>query len=265
MTNVKKVLTSVKSFLLDLFFPPFCLNCGREGGGASYLCEDCQALLPISEDRYCLCKKPVRMFKKGKCKRCQPKKLNGLYFSLPYQNFLVKKLIHQFKYQPYLKELSKNLASLIIKHFQLLDNKPNFYRFTPHHSLNDSMNQKKSTSSGAGFILIPIPLEKKRLKQRGFNQAEEIAKELSYFLKIPLITNCLLKIKATLPQVELSEKEREKNIKGVFLVKNIEKIENQKILLIDDVYTTGSTMEEAARVLKEAGAKEVWGVVVARG
>ena len=243
MTNVKKVLTSVKSFLLDLFFPPFCLNCGREGGGASYLCEDCQALLPISEDRYCLCKKPVRMFKKGKCKRCQPKKLNGLYFSLPYQNFLVKKLIHQFKYQPYLKELSKNLASLIIKHFQLLDNKPNFYR----------------------FILIPIPLEKKRLKQRGFNQAEEIAKELSYFLKIPLITNCLLKIKATLPQVELSEKEREKNIKGVFLVKNIEKIENQKILLIDDVYTTGSTMEEAARVLKEAGAKEVWGVVVARG
>jgi len=108
-------------------------------------------------------------------------------------------------------------------------------------------------------------LEKRKLKQRGFNQAEEIAKELSSFLKIPLVSDCLTKIKETLPQVELSGKKREENIKGVFLVKNNEKTRGRKVLLVDDVYTTGSTMEEAARVLKTAGAKEVWGVVVARG
>ena len=236
----KKILTHIKDFLLDLFFPPFCINCGRE---KSYLCEDCKSLLSILEHRYCLCKKPTRLLKKGKCKRCRPKKLNGLYFALPFQNLLAKKLILQFKYPPYLKDLSSTLASLIINHFQLLDNRPDF----------------------SGSILIPVPLDKKRLKRRGFNQAEEIAKILSEFLEIPLINDALIKIKETLPQVELSEKDREENIKGVFLVKNSHKTKNQKILLVDDVYTTGATMEECARVLKIAGAKEVWGIVVARG
>jgi len=155
---------------------------------------------------------------------------------------LVQKLIRLFKYNPFIKELSGTLASLIINHFQLLDNPPDF----------------------KGFFLIPIPLEKRKLKQRGFNQAEEIAKELSKSLEIPLISDCLLKIKANFPQIKLSGKEREENIKGVFLCKNPEKIKGRKILLLDDVYTTGSTMEEAARVLKTAGAKEIWGVAVAR-
>jgi len=237
---MKKILFSIKSFLLDLFFPQFCFNCGLE---RKYLCQDCQNILDISEYYYCLCKRPQRLPGPGKCKRCQSKKLNGLYFALPYQNYLVKKLIHQFKYQPYIKDLSKTLAVLIITHFKLSNNKPNF----------------------SGFILIPVPLEKRKLKLRGFNQAEEIAKELSIFLKIPLMNDVLIKIKETPPQVELSEKEREENIKGVFLVKNREKIAGQKILLIDDIYTTGSTMEECAKVLKEAGAKKVWGVAIARG
>ncbi|GAI27128.1 unnamed protein product [marine sediment metagenome] len=110
-----------------------------------------------------------------------------------------------------------------------------------------------------------MPLDKKRLKRRGFNQAEEIAKVLSEILDIPLINDALLKIKETLPQVKLSEKDREENIKGIFLCQKPEKIKNKKTLLVDDVYTTGSTMEEAARILKKAGAKEVWGIAVARG
>ena len=84
-------------------------------------------------------------------------------------------------------------------------------------------------------------------------------------MKIPLISDCLLKVKETFPQVELSGKEREENIKDAFLCQNREKIQGKRILLVDDVYTTGSTMEEGARVLKIAGAKEVWGVAVARG
>ncbi|MCJ7787036.1 ComF family protein, partial [Patescibacteria group bacterium] len=128
------------------------------------------------------------------------------------------------------------LASLIINHFQLLDNPPAFFE----------------------FLLISVPLEKRKLKQRGFNQAEELAKELSKSLKISLFNDVLIKIKETLPQVELSGKEREENIKDAFLCQNREKIQGKRILLVDDVYTTGSTMEEGARVLKIAGAKEVW-------
>ena len=76
--------------------------------------------------------------------------------------------------------------------------------------------------------------------------------------------NCLVKIKETLPQINLSGKERQENIKGVFSIKNKELIKNKKVLLVDDVYTTGSTMEECARVLKVIGAKEVWGIAAAR-
>jgi len=229
---------SAKEFFLNLFFPKFCLFCHREG---NYLCQDCTTLLEISEYHYCLCKKPLKLPQPGKCKRCKSKSLNGLYFALSYQNSFCQKLIHQFKYEPAVKELATPLASLIISHFQLSGNNPQ------------------------GEVLIPIPLTKKKMKRRGFNQSEEIAKRLSGFLNIPLIPNCLIKTKETLPQVELSEKERMENPKGVYIVREKDKIKGKRILLVDDVYTTGSTMEEAARVLKESGAREVWGIVIARG
>ena len=248
----------IKNFALELLFPRFCLGCQKE---ESYLCEDCLSTIEISEHQYCLCEKPQRIWQGGKCQRCVSRKLNGLYFAAPYQNSLVQNLIQKFKYKPFIKELSKPLVSLIINHFQLLDNPPAF----------------------SEFLLISVPLEKRKLKQRGFNQAEELAKELSKSLKIPLLNDVLLKIKETFPQVELSGKDynpptasshpsprsgrapREENVKGAFSCQNKDKIQGKKILLIDDVYTTGSTMEECAKVLKEFGAKEVWGVAVARG
>ena len=212
-----------KEFLLDLIFPKFCLGCKKEG---SFLCEDCFSTLEISTSH--------RKFK--------GKNLADLYFPVNYENFLVKKLIQNFKYPPLIKELKKELALIIVSHFLLLDKKPNFSQ----------------------FVLVPIPLSKKKLKCRGFNQAEEIGKELANFLKIPLISDCLIKIKETKDQVELSEKERKENVKGAFFTKNKEKILGENVLLVDDVFTTGSTMEEAARVLKEAGAKKIVGIVVAK-
>jgi len=215
----------IKNFILDILYPKFCLNCGREG---SYLCSDCQSTLEVSSSHT----------------EYQTEEIKDLYFALPYQNQLIKNLIKLFKYQPFVKELSQPLSSLIITHFQLIE---------------------KSPADLAGYILMPVPLEKKKLKWRGFNQAEELAKELNSFLKIPLINEVLIKTKETLPQAELSGKEREENIKGVFSCRNKEKISGKKILLVDDIYTTGSTMKEAARVAKAAGAKEIIGIAVARG
>jgi ComF family protein len=213
----------IKEFILDLIFPKFCLGCKKEG---SFLCEDCFSILDISTNH----------------QRFKGKNLTDLYFPVNYENFLVKKLIQNFKYPPLIKELKKELALIIISHLLLLDKKPDF----------------------SDFILVPIPLSKKKLRWRGFNQAEEIARELANFLKIPLISDCLVKIKETKDQVELSEKERRENVKGVFFVKNKEEIVGRNILLVDDVFTTGATMEEAARVLKEAGAEKIVGIVIAK-
>ena len=235
-----------KNFVLELFFPSFCLGCQKEG---AYLCEDCKSTLEISEYNYCLCSKdPIRLpqnSKGGKCSRCQDKKLSGLYFALPYkEKFLTKKLIYQFKYQPYIKGLAKDLAGILMEHFVLTGN-------TTEQTWENS-------------FLVPVPMEIKKMKDRGYNQAEELAKELSKMLNIPLISNNLVKIKKTLPQMELSAKERQENLKDAFLVMNAEEIKGKKIFLVDDVYTTGSTMEECARVLRSAGAKQVFGIAIAR-
>lgn len=232
----------LREFILDLLFPKFCLNCNKEG---SYLCQDCFSLIDILEKQYCpFCAQPRIVIDGETCNHCRRSKhLSGLYCAASYNNFIVKKLINQFKYEPYIKELAKPLTSLIIAHLIYLNKLSNF----------------------GDFLLIPVPLYKKKLKQRGFNQTEEIAKELSKNLKIPFFNNALIKTKQTPAQVKLKKEEREENIKGTFLCQKPEMIKNKKILLVDDVFTTGATMEEAALILKRAGAKEVWGIVVARG
>ena len=231
---------SIKNFLLEIFFPKFCFRCQREG---NYLCQDCIATLDVLENTFCLCENPSRLPLAGKCRNCAGNHLDGLYFAASYKSNLIKTLIHQFKYEPYIKDLSSSLALLIITHFNLIQKE-----FPPE-----------------SYILIPVPLSRKKLKKRGYNQSEEIAKELSENLKIPLITDCLIKEKETPPQMELPKEERLKNIKGAFSVLHQEKIKDKKILLVDDVYTTGATMEECAKILKKSGASEIWGVAVARG
>jgi len=110
--------------------------------------------------------------------------------------------------------------------------------------------------------IIPVPLSKKALRERGFNQALLMAKVISRNLKIPLYMDMLLKIRDTSPQVGLSAKERMKNIRGAFKASG--KINNLRLLLLDDVMTTGATVMECSRALMRAGAKEVIVVTLAR-
>ncbi len=249
MASVNKInIEKIKQFFLDLLFPRFCLGCGIEG---TYLCDDCRAILEISEHRYCLCSKnAIRLplnNKSGKCPKCSNKKLNGIYSALPYnEKSLTKKIIHLFKYPPYYaKDLSSTLASLIIDHLQLLEQDPKlFFRES---------------------VLIPVPLDKKKIRIRGYNQSEELAKEISRWGGVPLLNNILIKTKTTAAQMELAKKDREENLKNAFSCQNSDQIKKKKIFLIDDVYTTGTTLEECAKILKKYGAKEVWGIVVARG
>jgi len=239
-----------KDYILDLFFPKFCLGCKKEG---SYLCEDCRGLLDICEFNYCLCEQGHSMLpvnsKLGKCNKCNDRKLFGLYFALPYKdNVLTKKLICQFKYQPYLKDLASTLASILIEHF-----------------IKTGKNTNEIwVPGGKSAVLVPVPLHFKKMRERGYNQSEELAKELSKILQIPVISNNLIKIKSTKAQAESTKLEREKNLQGAFKIKNPAEFSGKKIFLVDDVYTTGSTMQDCAKILKENGAKSVWGICIAR-
>lgn len=215
----------IKDLLWEIFFPKFCLSCKKEG---AFLCPDCKATIDI--------------FSYHKVEK--NKYLDDIFFAVNYNQPLVQFLIKKFKYDPLIKELAKELSGLIFDHFSLLEEKYDF----------------------SNFIIVPIPSEKRKLKQRGFNPAQEIAKEISLFFNLPLVTNVLIKIKNTLPQANLKKEQRRENIKDAFdvLASEKEKMTTKNILLVDDVFTTGATMEEAAKVLKMAGAKKIVGVVLAR-
>ena len=208
---------NTKNFAMDLLFPKFCLGCQREG---SFLCEDCKTLLDISEFDYCLCdSRPIRLppsqtlrQAQGKCSKCSDKKLAGLYFALSYkEKSLTRKLIHQFKYKPHIKNLSKTLAGILIEHF--------------------IKTGKNTDDIWENSVLIPVPLHKNKLKERGYNQSEELAKELAEILKIPVVSNSLIKIKSTPSQVELKKEEREKNLLNAFTIKNCAVSETAQFLM----------------------------------
>ncbi len=106
-------------------------------------------------------------------------------------------------------------------------------------------------------LLIPIPLHLKRLRERGFNQALLLVKELSQRTRIPYSKGLLRKRVSTPPQIRLSGRERERGVRGSFCIQREEEIEGKTILLVDDVYTTGATVNECSRVLLNAGAERV--------
>jgi competence protein ComFC len=223
-------MKTLKNFLLDLFFPKHCFGCQKEG---TYLCQDCQSILDIIDHH----------------KQYKTKYLDDLYFPLSYkknsfnlQNNLTKKLIKKFKYKPFIKQLSDSLSDLIITHFKLCEKQIPFL-------------QEKDN-----FIITFVPLSKTKLRWRGFNQAQEIAKNISLKLEIPY-QKILRKEKRTLAQAQLSKKKRIQNLKNSF---SIIQETNKNVLLVDDIYTTGTTINECTKELKKSGVKKVIGITIAR-
>lgn len=175
------------------------------------------------------------------CKKClseiaekHEQELNGLikkiYFCTDYKNELMKKAIHQLKYG-YSEEIGKILGKLLVNNIE-----NNF------------------------DYIIPVPLAKKRYRERGFNQAELLARQFN----IPINLN-LIKTKNTKSQMTLSKKHRLINLNNCFKYTNNIDISNKKLLLVDDVYTTGSTMMEMAKTLHKFNPKEICGAVLAKG
>lgn len=233
--------------ILDFLFPKFCIFCGKE---RTYLCPKCFLKIKIFAAPSCpYCK--TRSFDGRVCKNCK-KFLSGFIAAGSYKDEALREIIDVFKYN-FVKELASPLAFLI---FKFLKENPEIEFF----------------KNPLDFLILPIPLHPRRLRWRGFNQAEEIGKALSPLLKIPIKNDILIRRKYTKPQVKLKEKERKENVKNAFSINPERPLklhsnsrDFKKIILLDDVATSLSTIEEAARVLKENGAKEIWGLVVAKG
>ena len=106
-------------------------------------------------------------------------------------------------------------------------------------------------------IILPVPIHKKRKKQRGYNQSELIARKIAKKLDLEVYNNVLIKIKNTKPQSLMGVKERRKNAKGVYFVESVDKIKDKNVIILDDIYTTGTTANECIKMMKKAGAKKV--------
>lgn len=216
-----------KQFLLDTLFPPLCLGCERTSltKGAGVLCADCESKIQLYNAPTCiLCGNRLAHATKA----CHPKAPYLLAAACDYKNAIVQKLIWQLKFK-HRTLAAPLLAKLLAAHLRATGLKLN------------------------RFVIMPIPLHPSRQRKRGFNQSELIAQELAKLLGLPIRTDVLAKIKNTKPQTEIKTHEsRRTNLIGAFSARPMT---DNNILLVDDVVTTGSTLAEAAAVLRAAGAE----------
>lgn len=144
------------------------------------------------------------------------------------------------------------------------------YKFNEHSYLNETFaniiikNEKICRFIKNYDIIIPVPIHRKRYKQRGYNQTELIAKRIAEKLGITVITDVLVKEVNNKPQSELTKLERAQNIKNVYRVQNSQKINNKTILIVDDIYTTGNTVNECGKMLQQAGANKISVLTIAK-
>lgn len=115
----------------------------------------------------------------------------------------------------------------------------------------------------AATVIVPVPLSPKRLQERGYNQAALLTACLGEHAALPIVDDCLSRLKDTSPQMSLPASQRWGNVRGAFQCLD-RRLSNQDVLLVDDVCTTGATLDACAIALKRGGAKSVWGLVVAR-
>jgi len=253
----------LKNFLLDLIFPRFCLGCQKELNlkQVSFICEACLNNIVLNGIQCHVCGLRNNVGVPKGHRKCRKNTfLNGLFAAGQYQDPVLREAIAQFKYQS-AESLKKPLAELLIKYLK-------------KENLIEKLRCPTPNAFGVGHrsCLVPIPLTWRRKLSRGFNQSELLAVEISKYLNLP-VANLLKRKKFGAPQAKISDwKQRKENISGAFkLTTNNKQLTthnlhwHNKVILIDDVSTSGSTLEEAARILKEAGIKEVYAMVIAKG
>lgn len=230
------------AFFLDLLFPKKCVDCKRIGG---YFCSSCTRNIKQAD---LVCPKCEKLSVGGQthpvCRRKYG--LDGLWSLGVYEGAL-KEAIKQIKYKG-IKDLSESLVDIMIEYWA------HFQPFV--------LDQIKK-DNGQGWSVVPVPLHWFRENSRGFNQSSLVGESFAKKLGLNYM-EALKRVRFTKSQAQLKGIERHFNIKGAFYLNTKYLIHNTNILLIDDVWTTGSTMKECTYILKKAGAKQVWGITLAR-
>lgn len=210
--------------MLDLIYPPVCGICGKIN--KKYLCTKCIQNL-----------KSYEINKIENYKNDKNKYFDYAIKTFRYENIIRSKIIdYKFNEKAY---LSKTFQKMITKNEKI-------YRFLKKYD-----------------IILYVPMFKKRKLERGYNQTELIAKELSKNLGIDIEKNNLIKIKDTKKQSTLTKLERADNVKNVFAIQKPDRIINKNIIIFDDIYTTGSTLNECSKMLKISGAGEIAVITIA--
>ena len=217
--------------LLDLVFPPRCVTCGKEG---SFLCESCLATAPAMVEPYChRCARPLHVA--GLCETCrqEPNSLDGILSAFA-MGESVSQGVYALKYRN-LRALAPVMGDLMAAYLQRVGLEVD--------------------------VLAPVPLHPRRLRQRGYNQAELLARAVGRSLDVSVIPSALVRVRHGQPQIRaLSREERKANVADAFRSQTL--FDGQRVLLVDDVCTTGATLEACASAVRQAGAAEVWGVTL---
>jgi competence protein ComFC len=227
--------------ILDLIYPGFCEVCASKlNKEERYICALCLAKIRVNAPPFCRKCSRQLAFKKKCCYECKGKKsyLKQVWSWAIYEGTF-KECMHAIKYRK--KSYILNIFGKFLK------------EFTDKNSFMDKID-----------MIVPVPLHESKLSERTFNQAHLIGKILAVQNKKPL-KDVLFKAKNTEPQHSLTKYERAKNVKDAFAVCGTRAIAGKSILVVDDIFTTGATLNECARVLLNAGAKEVYGFSLSRG
>ncbi len=227
-------VAKLKGRIVDFLFPRWCVGCGKEG---EFICPSCRRSLPRVMPPLCpRCGKPRPSG--TLCPTCVSwqAEIDGIRSPFRFDG-VMRQAIHQLKYRN-LRALAEPLAKL----------------------LNDYL----ATNPIPGEVLVPVPLHQKRLRERGYNQSSLLAKELGKLTNLPVVDDCLIRQRHAPPQARSSTvEERRHNVAGAFVCRD-HRLQDKQVLLIDDVATSGATLDAGAAALKAAGATSVWGLVLAR-
>ena len=228
-------LTRVGRVVLDVLFPSRCVGCGAYG---SFLCQSCQAELPRARPPRCpICWQPQRQG--APCGRCREERpaFQGVRSLYLYEG-AAREAVHALKYN-YLSALAQPMAQLMARY----------------------MEKEEAIEAG---LLVAVPLYARRQRLRGYNQSALLARELSGLCGLPLAERGLARRRNTPPQARSADAEARKRSVADAFVADRRWVEGQRVLLIDDVMTTGATLDACAQALRQAGAVSVWALTFAR-
>ena len=211
--------------ILDIIFPPVCGVCGK-------------------------------IDKNSLCKKCELQLRSQAVFGI--DNY--KEDYSKFFVDHYYIFLYSGIIRSILLNYKFNDNAYLYKTFTNFLFKNQNFVENIKRYD----IIVPVPLSKTREKTRGYNQSELIAEHISYTIKIKMDKKCLKKVKNIVAQSTLNKEERQNNIAGAYVINNSKNIQNKNILIVDDIYTTGSTANECSKILKQEGAKNIGVLTIAK-